>query len=96
MSRPETPLHWPGAVGMFLESGTPYYVAPSYRDNAPAGNWDGFAKNGADALYHALRVADRVRSKHGIALTIGQPVKLTDGEAAAVITGANVRDYLPR
>jgi hypothetical protein len=94
-------LHWPGAVGMFLGldenayKGTHYYAAPSFQNGVRGGCWQGWATNGADALDKALRVAAGVLSKHGVALTIGEPVKLTVGETAAVITGADVRGFLP-
>jgi hypothetical protein len=72
---------------MFLDSGTPYYVAPSYRDNERVGQWQGWAKDAATALDVAIRIANG-------RVTIGQPRRLTPGEIAAVITGADVRGFV--
>lgn len=77
--------HWPGAVGMFLASGTPYFVVPSFRDDKRIGQWHGFAASPEEATRQAAQIAARHPG-----ITLGQPEALSWGVVAAVITGADL------
>lgn len=90
-------MQWPGAVGMFFASPAKYFAVLTYANGVKRGCWQGWAQSALDATLLARKVfANMVNGGRCApdALDDFRPVPLTTGQAAAIITGANVADVL--
>lgn len=95
-----TAMHWPGQVGMFLDTATPYFVIRSIRAHGKNGVWQGWAKDEPAATAMRERVKAGILAKSPamrgyFANEVQRVDRLTAGQIAAVITGAEMADVLP-